>query len=91
MNPVRPCWFYTYALWSKKDKKFYTGATNNLKKRLKQHAQGLVFSTKYRRPLELVYFEACRNKDDAYRRERYLKTTVGKRYLKNRLQGGLTG
>ena len=91
MNPVRPCWFYTYVLKSHKDGKFYTGPTSNLKKRLKEHNSGLVSSTKYRSPFELIYFEACLNKDDAYRRERYLKTGVGKRYIKNRLKGGLTG
>jgi putative endonuclease len=74
-----------------KDGKFYTGTTSNLKKRLKEHNSGLVSSTKYRSPFELIYLEACLNKDDAYRRERYLKTGVGKRYIKNRLKGGLTG
>lgn len=88
MNPVRPNWIYTYVLKSKKDGKFYIGATSDINKRLKQHYDGLVFSTKYRLPIELIYFEACLNKDDAYRRERYLKTGMG---IKSRLKGGLTG
>jgi len=91
MNPVRPIWFYTYVLMSQKDRNFYTGVTNNLKKRLEKHNNGLVFSTKYRLPVKLVYFEACLNKHDAYQREKYLKTGMGKRFLKNRLKGGLTG
>jgi len=91
MNPVRPIWFYTYVLISQKDGKFYTGVTNNLKRRFEQHNAGLGFSTKHRVPLKLIYFEACLNKDDAYRRERYLKTGMGKRFLKNRFKGGLTG
>lgn len=92
MNPVRPKkWFYTYVLISQKDMEFYTDVTDNLNKRLEQHNAGLVLSTKHRLPLELIYFEACLNKDDAYRRERYLKTGMGKRFLKNRLKGGLTG
>ncbi len=91
MNPVRPSWFYTYALISQKDGKFYNGVTNDLGKRLKQHNDGLVPSTKYRVPLRLIYFEAGLDKDDAYRRERYFKTGMGKRFLKNRLKGGLTG
>lgn len=90
MNPVRP-WFYTYVLQSKKNGQFYTGATTNLKQRLKEHNQGLVVSTKHKRPFQLTYFEACLNKDGAYRRERYLKTGMGKRYLKSRISGGLTG
>ncbi len=85
MNPVRPPWFYTYVLKSNKDGNIYTGCTNNLKQRLEQHNSGLVHSTKHRRPLELIYFEACLDKNDAYRRERYLKTGMGKRYLRNRL------
>ncbi len=91
MNPVRPIWFYTYMLMSQKDRNFYTGVTNNLKKRFEKHNNGLVFSTKYRLPVKLVYFEACLNKHDAYQREKYLKTGMGKRFIKNRLKGGLTG
>ena len=91
MNPVRPLWHYTYVLKSETSGKLYTGATNNLEQRLKQDNNGMVFSTKYMRPLQLIYFEACLNKDDAYRREIYLKSGMGKRYLRNRLRGGLTG
>ena len=91
MNPVRPYWFYTYVFKSHKDGEFYTGATSNLKKRLKEHNSGLLSSTLYRSPFELIYFDACLNKDDPYMRERYLKTGVGKRYIKNRLKGGLMG
>lgn len=91
MNPVRPNWYYTYVLQGSTNGNFYTGATSDLKKRLKQHNDGLVFSSKHMRPLRLIYFEACLNKDDAYRRERYLKSGMGKRYLRNRLKGGLTG
>ncbi len=84
-------WYYTYILISKKTGNFYTGATTDLRKRVTEHNNGLVSSTKYKRPLELIYFEACLNKDDAFRRERYLKSGMGKRYIKNRLKGGLTG
>lgn len=90
-RPVRPKWYYTYVLTDKTNKKFYIGATGDLKTRLKLHNKGLVFSTKQWKPLQLLYFESCLNKSDAYRRERYLKTGMGRRYLKNRLKGGLTG
>jgi putative endonuclease len=70
---------------------FYTGTTNNLQKRLEQHNKGETYSTKNKLPVSLVYFEACLNESDAYRRERYLKTGMGKRYLKKRIKGGLTG
>ena len=91
MNPVRPLWRYVYVLRSKKNSKFYTGVTANLKERLEQHNKGLVFSSRNMRPLCLVYFEACLNNNDAYRREEYLKTGTGKRYIRNRIRGGLTG
>ncbi len=70
MNSVRPIeWFYTYILMSQKDREFYTGVTDNLNRRFEQHNAGLVFSTKQRLPLKLIYFEACLNKDNAYHRE----------------------
>ena len=67
MNPVRPNWFYPYVLMSQKDRKFCTGVTGNLNKRLEQCNTGLVFSTKHRLPVKLIYFEACLNREDAYR------------------------
>jgi len=80
--------YYTYVLKSEKDGRFYTGVTNDLRKRLSEHNKGIVKSTKYRIPLRLIYYEACISKEDAYIRERYLKTGKGKRYLYNRLKGG---
>ncbi|MFA5029159.1 MAG: GIY-YIG nuclease family protein [Patescibacteria group bacterium] len=83
--------YYVYILESIKDKKFYTGFTKNLKFRFEQHQKGLVDSTKNRKPFKLIYYEACLNQQDATRREKYLKTIYGKRYLKNRLESYLTG
>ncbi|EKE20133.1 MAG: hypothetical protein ACD_8C00051G0002 [uncultured bacterium] len=83
--------YYTYVLLSNKDKKLYTGFTNNLKLRFEQHQKGKVESTKDRRPFDLVYYEACLNQQDATGREKYLKTTYGKRYLKSRLKSYFTG
>lgn len=84
-------WYYVYILLSEKDGKFYTGYTENLKLRLEQHNRGEVISTKYRRPLVLIYFEGCLSKEDAMHRERYLKTFYGKMFIKNRLKSYLTG
>ncbi|MBU1925395.1 MAG: GIY-YIG nuclease family protein [Candidatus Omnitrophica bacterium] len=78
--------FYTYVLESKKDGQWYTGATNDLQKRFKEHNEGRVPATKDRRPFELIYWEACLNREDAFAREKYLKTGMGKRYIKNRLK-----
>lgn len=91
MNPVRPQYFYTYVLKCEKTGVFYTGCTKNLKERLKQHSNGEVHYTSNKLPIILLYYEACLNQEDAYRRERYLKTGMGKRYLRGRIKGGLTG
>ncbi|MDP3042862.1 MAG: GIY-YIG nuclease family protein [bacterium] len=78
--------FYTYVIQSKKDDRWYTGCTNDLRKRFKQHNNSEVIATKCRGPFELIYYEACKNESDAFARERYLKSGPGKRYLKNRLK-----
>jgi len=78
--------FYTYILQSKKDKQWYTGFTDDLRKRFRQHNEDKVLSTKGRGPFIIIYYEACLNKNDAIAREKYLKTGMGKRYLKNRLK-----
>ena len=82
---------YTYVLFSGKDGRWYTGSTGDLKLRVKEHSQGRVQSTRHRRPLHLVYYEACLAEADARRRERYLKTGRGKKYLRQRLAGWRLG
>jgi len=62
-----------YILKSKKDNKLYIGYTNNLKRRFHEHNSGKNISTKYRRPLELVYYEAYKSQEDAQYREEMLK------------------
>jgi putative endonuclease len=81
--------FYTYVLLSELDQAFYIGFTNDLKKRFAEHNKGMVSSTKTRRPLKLVYYEACMSEKDALKREKYFKTGYGRRYLKNRLENFL--
>lgn len=83
--------YYAYVLRSEKDGKFYTGLTANLKGRFEEHAKGRVSSTKDRRPLRIVYYEACLDKVDATHREKYLKTHHGKQFLRNRLKSYVTG
>ncbi|MGB4834420.1 MAG: GIY-YIG nuclease family protein [Candidatus Moraniibacteriota bacterium] len=83
--------FYTYILLSEKDGKMYTGYTKDLQLRFEHHSKGLVPSTKDRRPLKLVYYEACLNQQDATHREKYLKSYKGKMFLRNRLKSYFTG
>ncbi len=82
---------YTYVLQSLLDRKMYTGYTKNLKLRFEQHNKGLVYSTKHRRPLKLIYYEACINQQDATHREKYLKTYYGKMFIRRRLKSYFTG
>ena len=83
--------FYTYVLQSEKDGNFYIGFTKDLKLRFEQHVKGQVDSTKNRRPLNLIYYEACLIQEDATRREKYFKTYNGKRFLHKRLKSYLSG
>ena len=79
-------YYYTYVLKSDIDNNWYTGFTSNLRKRLAEHDNGMNLSTKHRAPFTLIYYEACLNKYDAIAREKYLKSGMGKRYLRNRLK-----
>lgn len=79
--------YYVYVI--KNPKQFYTGSTTDLRRRLREHQDNRVFSTKNRGPWRLVYYEACLSEKDARVREKYLKTAWGKRYLKGRLKYSL--
>jgi putative endonuclease len=81
--------FYVYVLLSEKDGQFYTGSTNDLERRFEEHNAGKVKSTAFRRPFKLIYYEFSLVEEDARRRERYLKSGMGKKYLKNRLRSYL--
>ena len=81
--------FYTYILRSEKNGRFYTGFTSNLRKRLIQHNNGESYYTNRDKPYKLVYYESCLCEDDARSRETYLKTGMGKRFIKNRIKGFL--
>ena len=82
---------YTYVLQSEADGDWYTGSTGDLRARLRLHAEGRVVSTARRQPCRLIYYEACISRSDAFRRERFLKTGKGKRFLRTRLAEYLRG
>lgn len=81
---------YVYILRSVKDKKSYTGCTNDLRKRLQMHNSGEIESTKRRKPLRLIYYEAFINKKDAFAREQWLKTGWGRNQLNKILSNYLS-
>lgn len=69
---------YTYILKCK-DGTLYTGWTNNLDKRLKDHNDGKGAKyTKTRRPVELVYYEEFELKEEAMKREYAIKQLTRK-------------
>ena len=82
--------YFVYILKSLKDKKLYIGRTYNLDQRFREHNLGKVFSTKHRRPLKLVYYEAYKSEADCKKRELGLKKS-GSVYmaLKKRIAGCL--
>jgi len=90
MINLKSTYYYIYVLLSEKDGKKYTGYTKNLSLRFEAHNAGEVPSTKNRRPLKLIYFEGCLSKEDALRREKYLKTHYGKMFLAKRLKSHFT-
>lgn len=81
---------YVYVLKSLKDEELYIGSSNNLKRRLNEHHKGKAFSTQFRRPFELIYYEAYKDEKDARERERALKLRGNaRRFLKERIKRSL--
>ena len=74
---------YVYVLKSLKDEKRYVGLTNNISRCLAEHNDGKVPATKGRRPLVLLRVEEFQNRSEAAKREKYLKSGVGKNELDN--------
>lgn len=75
--------FFIYILLSKKDKNFYVGFTQDVEKRLLEHNSGKVRSTKNRTPFIIVHVEEYKTKEEAIKREKYLKGKGGIKFKKN--------
>ncbi len=74
--------YYVYAIKSLVNDWIYVGMTDDIKRRLKQHNSGHNKSTKPYIPFKLVYFEEQPDREHARKREKYLKSASGKRWLK---------
>ena len=84
--------FYVYVLKSEKDHELYIGSTNDLLRRLREHQAGRSFSTSFRKPFALVYYEAYRNEQDARTREQKLKLRgQARRHLLDRISLSVEG
>ena len=81
--------YYVYVLQSIKDKSCYTGFTSDLGRRIIEHNSGQQVSTKGHVPYRLVYYEWSLHKEDAIAREKYLKSGMGKKFIRNRLKNFL--
>ena len=86
INPVRNQYWYVYLLQSKKTKEWYIGSTRDLQKRILSHNAGKNRSTKHAVSWRVIYCEISLHQKDARAREKYLKSGMGRRYLKNRLK-----
>ena len=78
--------YYVYILYNKEKNFIYIGYSENLRSRIVAHNKGESKSTKHYKPLELIHYEAYRNKKDAKRREKYLKSNKGKTTLMTMLK-----
>jgi putative endonuclease len=76
---------WVYILKSAKDGHIYIGSTSDLKERLKNHNQGRVRSTKSRRPFELLYNEQFGSVTEARKRENFLKSGQGRKWLREEI------
>ena len=77
---------YVYILKSLTDQGWYIGYSEDVHQRLGDHNAGKNVSTKPRRPLVLIYYEAYLNKLDALGREKFLKSGSGRRFLEKQMR-----
>jgi putative endonuclease len=68
---------YVYILKSEKSGRYYVGRAADLPKRLKQHNDGKTRSLKAYLPMQVVHVEEFSSKQEAYRRERRIKSYKG--------------
>jgi len=79
---------YVYITKSLKDLGFYIGCTKNIEKRISEHNKGKTISLRKRRPLVVVYIEKHDNVNDAYAREKEIKSYKGGNEFKKIINGG---
>src|SRR5688572_18843401 len=77
------CMYLVYAIKSLVDGRIYVGMSMDVLKRLLEHNSGKTKSTKAYRPWQLIHTELLPSRLEARRREKYLKSGVGKEFLKS--------
>ena len=74
--------FYVYVIESINFGRRYVGFTADLATRLNEHNSGKTKSNKAYRPFILIYYEEYKTKEEALAREKYLKSSAGRNYVK---------
>jgi len=74
--------YYAYVIRSIRHDFYYKGHCENLEERLKQHNKGMTESIRPYTPFEVAYFEEFATREDAIKREKYFKSSAGRRFLK---------
>ena len=75
--------FFVYAIKSLEKNYIYVGMTNNPDRRFQEHNSGKERATKPYAPFRMIFLEKVGTREDARKREKYLKSGVGKEFLKN--------
>lgn len=78
--------YHVYVLKSLERDRLCTGYTRSLENRIKEHNMGRVRSTKAYKPYKLLYSEKFENKTEARKREIFLKSGQGRKWLKEQLE-----
>ncbi|MDO8487357.1 MAG: GIY-YIG nuclease family protein [Candidatus Curtissbacteria bacterium] len=82
--------YYVYVLLSLKNKRLYTGSTNDLRRRFREHNDGIGGKyTRDNRPYKLVFYEAFLTEEDALKQEKFYKSGYGREVLKGKIENSL--
>ena len=74
--------FFAYIIRSLNHDFTYRGHCENFEARLKQHNAGMTESIRSYIPFTLIYKEEFATREDAIAREKYFKSSAGRRFLK---------
>jgi putative endonuclease len=75
--------FFVYCLYSDLHDRLYIGQTSNIERRFKQHSDGRVISTRKYLPYRIIYFEEVPDRASAFKREKELKVTSKRKFLRS--------
>jgi putative endonuclease len=75
--------FFVYAIKSQRRNYVYVGLTNNFDRRLLEHSSGQNKTTRPYAPFKVILVEVHQTRPEARKREKYLKSGIGKEYLKS--------